>query len=92
MPGEVLAAYAAASDRAKEAARERARLRKLVDQIPDGVWGGWRKSYGASARIVDLDRVRELLLALEVEVPMKDGEPRLVVSRVVESGVGGGPC
>jgi hypothetical protein len=86
MPGEVLAAYAAASNRVKEAARERARLRKLVDQIPEGDWGGWRKSYGASARIVDLDKVRELLLALEVEVPMKDGERRLLVSPVVDGG------
>lgn len=79
----LLAAYAAASARAREADREKRALRKLVDELPaDEVFGGWRKRFGTPSRIVDRDAVEALLAERGLEVPMKDAEPPLVVEYV----------
>lgn len=76
---ELLAAYAEVNTRANDAARARRRLRELVDQIPDGVWAGWRKTHAKPARVVDMEQVRTLLTHRGIEVPMRDGAPRLEV-------------
>lgn len=79
----LLAAYAAANARAREADREKRALRKQVDELPaDEVFGGWRKRFGTPAQIVDRDAVTALLAEQGVEVPMKDAEAPLVVEYV----------
>lgn len=78
----LLAAYAAINEQANAADKERRRLRKLIDEVPAGVWGRWRKSLGEPARIVDMERVRELLMERGLDVPMKDGAARLRVDAV----------
>jgi hypothetical protein len=86
---EVLAAYAAATTRARESERERRRLRKLVDEIPVGaVFGGWQKRLGETAEIVDLDAVRELLAERGLAVPVKPAAPRLIVEFIGHRGEG----
>lgn len=84
---ELLAAYAAATSRARESDRERRRLRKLIDEIPaDMVFGGWQKRLGEPAEVVDLDAVRELLAERGVAVPVKPAAPRLIVEFVGQRG------
>lgn len=75
----VLADYAAVSDRARAADRERRRLRKTVDALPVGVHGGWEKRFGEPGEVVDGDRVRELLAERGLAVPMKPAAPPLEV-------------
>lgn len=79
----MLAAYAAANARSREADREERALRKAVDELPvDVVFGGWRKRHGMPKRIVDRDAVKDLLAKQDLEVPMKDAEPPLIVEYV----------
>lgn len=79
----MLAAYAAANARAREADREKRALRKRVDDLPvDEVFGGWRKRFGTPAEIVDRDAVKALLAERGLDVPMKDAEPPLIVEYV----------
>jgi hypothetical protein len=81
----LLAAYAAASARAREADREKRSLRKQVDELPAGeVFGGWRKRFGTPAEIVDRDAVEALFAERGLEVPKKSGEPPLIVEYVGE--------
>jgi hypothetical protein len=86
----VLADYAAVSDRARAADRERRRLRKTVDALPVGIHGGWEKRLGEPGEVLDADRVRELLAERGLAVPMKPAAPPLEVVFVGVDGEHGG--
>lgn len=86
---KLLAAYAAANARAREADRVQRALRKQVDELPaDEVFDGWRKRFGTPKRIVDREAVEALLAERGLEVPMKDAEPPIVVEYVGDRGEG----
>jgi hypothetical protein len=78
----ILAAYRAVADRENEAAAERRKLRKLVDQITVGTYGHWALSPSEPSLILDQDAAKELLTELGREVPMKETQPGVTVTYV----------
>jgi hypothetical protein len=79
---EVLAKYSAACTAASEAEREKRRLRKLVDEIPEGDYGGWRKRLGDPAEVLDRDAVEQDYARRGLAVPKKAAAAPLVVEYV----------
>jgi hypothetical protein len=78
-----LAAFNAASTRAREADREKRRLKKVVEAIPaDRVFAGWRKRYGTPAEVLDHDAVRAFYAEHGKAVPTKNAEAPLIVEYV----------
>lgn len=82
-----LAAFNAASTRAREADREKRRLKKVVEVIPvDEVFGGWRKRYGTPAEVLDHDAVRAFYAEHGKTVPTKNAEAPLIVEYIGQEG------
>jgi hypothetical protein len=79
---EVLAKYSAACTAASEAERRKRHLRKLVDEIPEGDYGGWRKRLGEPAEIVDKDAVEADFAGRGLAVPKKAAAAPVVVEYV----------
>lgn len=78
----VLEAFHNTRKRFNDTKKELDRLRDLVDQIPAGTHGHWRKHFGDPSRIVDRDQLNALLVSRGLEMPFKDGNPKLEVDYI----------
>lgn len=84
--GAVLEAFHNTRKRLNADSRELDRLRALVDQIPEGTHGTWRKRLGDPSQIVDRERLAAMLLEHGLEMPHKNGNPPLEVDYIGPAG------